>query len=139
MLEDFMELLIDRGHDVADMVRGPFVDALTGAPDADSQTALVTSAAPTPPTTYHGQMFEGTRINIQVRRADGVEARSRAALLHADLAGLSGVAMVADATAGDSVFKEVIPQNAPVWIDEDPHGRHVYGFSVEVWRRDAGS
>jgi len=127
MLEDLTELLIDRGHDMTDVVRGPFNDTPA------SQTALIPTPSTTPPLVYCGAAYEVHRVAIQVKRLDPVEARARAQSLYADLFG------VIDQPAGDSTFKAVIPQSAPFWIDEDANRASIYGFTAEVRRRDGGS
>ena len=124
MLEDFTELLIARGFDMSDVIRGPFVDT------PDSQTALIPTPSFTPPLTYCGAIYEIHRLAVQVRRADGVSARNRAQLIYQDLFS------VADVIAGASIFANVIPQTAPFWLDEDANGRSVYGVNIEIHRRE---
>lgn len=122
MLEDLTELFLDLSVNMDDVMRGPLTDT------ADDQTAIIPSPSGEPPLVYCGAAYESHRVAVQIRRADGVQARNRAqAIYDAALA-------VRNATAGDSLFHEVIPQTAPFWLDEDDNGRSIYAVNLEVRR-----
>lgn len=115
-------LMTALGVSTSDVVRGPFTDQVS------DQTALIDYSGALPELSYCGPQTRMPRLAVQTRRFTAVAARARAEEIYVALTS------VASETAGGITFHEIIPQGEPFWLDEDAHGRTVYGANFELRR-----